>query len=228
MTDWKKYQLKGGWFHLFLPALLVCAVTPVSAGESILPAQPAEILKLLPKTPEGWKLLQSRAENLYSDWIFTEAFREFESLPQTDPAKPNEPPPPPGRTRLRVTDTGYWPAANTMFSNFTPGTQSPEGISKKMFGKYPMLSVKLPGGSERGIVWVKNRFVVVVELENQKPTAMDDWLKAIDLAGLDNVPDGKERKLPSPMRLTVFDEMRPANNRTYTMFPATDNVEIRR
>lgn len=54
--------------------------TSLSAGPC-LPVPPAQLLRFLPDAPKGWELKKSEAYHSFSDWLITNATREYTRVP---------------------------------------------------------------------------------------------------------------------------------------------------
>jgi len=156
-------------------------------------------------------LITSRGENLLSGWLATEVVREYEFQP---PAKdPGAPPLPPKKTFVRISDTGYWQEGKGTSANAKP----PKGAKKGGFQGYPMVQSQHEG-KMRSMITVKDRFIIVVETENQTPRETEEWLKFINYDLLKRLPDDGPTVLPQPVKMIVVDEINPAQSRTYSSY----------
>lgn len=182
-----------------------------------LPAGPVELLKCLPGAPAGWQLKESKANSFYNEWLVSQATRLFEM-----PAKettPSETPPPPSVTRLRLTDTGYYPVLFADFEDFKPGTI---GTLESLFvGTYPAHKMKLADG-ERLRILINNRFVIEVETHHQAANSGLSWLQLFDLVRLIASPATAVEKLPNPLRVVTVDEMDPRLDTSYEISSSSD------
>ena len=186
-------------------------------SDPMVPAKPAEVLPALPPAPQYWKLTKSEAAMFYNDWVSTIASRDYLEVPP--PPKPGETPKPPGITRIRVVDTGYWPPQNAAFENFKPGVDG--NVERTMFYGCPVMHIhRDDDGSnpQNYIIWVRKRFLVNIDLLYQKDTAGEQWARLLNYDILKRLPDTGEKKLPWPLQMIVFDELTPANSHTYRFF----------
>lgn len=188
----------------------LCAQTPSAGHKPILPIGPAELLAFMPTPPKGWELKQSKANENFVQWLTDEAFREYSYTPP--PANADATPAPPLITRIRIMDTGYWPAMTGDFEDFKPEKQ---GTSEKlMMNGFQAIRMSLGTAGERLRISVKRRFVVQVDALNQHANAAVSWAKTIDLAKLSLLPDASPDKLPKPIVLNFIDEINPSKNMT--------------
>jgi hypothetical protein len=185
----------------------------VPTHKPIIPVAPAELIKLLPAVPAGWELKQSRAKSFYNEWLVSQANREF-SHPPLPPQSlsPGATPGPPQITRIRLTDTGYTPALFADFEAFKPGKY---GNTESLYiDSLPARRMTLSDG-ERVRVLVKARFVLEVEVHGQLPNASIAWIKQLNFARLNSVPDSGVEKLPNPVTAVTIDELNPKLNGSY-------------
>jgi hypothetical protein len=199
------------FLHCFFLVFLCAAVAEmVPAHKPIVPLEPADLIKLLPATPQGWELKESKGKSFYNEWLVSQASRQLLQLPQQDSngARPT----PPAMTRLQITDTGYNPALFGDFDQFKPGKYgNTESLS---FGSFPARRMMFSGG-ERLRILVKARFVVEIETGNQVPNATMMWAKLFDFSRLNSIPDNGIETLSNPVTVVSIDEMNPKANSSY-------------
>lgn len=184
----------------------------VAAHRPILPLTPSELIKFLPGTPTGWELKESRAKSFYNEWLVSQASREFSHPADAQSLPPGATPAPPQVTRVRLTDTGYTPALFADFEEFKPGKY---GNTESLYvDSLPARRISLSGG-ERLRVLVKARFVLEVEVHGQPPNASIAWLRQLNFARLNSVPDSGIEKLPNPVTAVTIDELNPKLNGSY-------------
>lgn len=193
----------------------------------VVPLAPAELLSLLPKTPEKWQLKESVANNSFMDWVSSQAQREFNfTPPPAESSKPGDPPPPPLVLRVTLTDTGYYQGLIGDFAESR--TSGGAGTENLMLAGCPARLVMLGQTGERLRVLVKGRYVLQIDVRNQPPNAAQSWLRIVDMARLTALTEDGEEKLPRPFPMTRIDELNPRNN---SVTPATwatqDEVEAR-
>ncbi len=107
----------------------------------ILPAKPEIVLACLPPAPQNWKLTESWARNKFvlTTWQFTLASRRYLEIPPLP--LPGQKPKVPGVTRVMITDTGYCPSPNRLFSDPKSGTgQTRKG---RTLNGYPAIRIHL-------------------------------------------------------------------------------------
>lgn len=200
----------------FLPIIFAVqfasAQTP-PARKPIIPVPPSELIKYLPSAPTGWELKESRAKSFYNEWLVSQASREFtHSPPPTGSRNPGSTPVPQQLTRVRITDTGYSAALFGDFEEFKPGKY---GSTESLYiDTLPARRISFSDG-ERLRVLLKARFVLEVEVRNQPPNAAVAWLKQLNFARLNAVPDSGIEKLPNPVTAVSIDELNPKLNGSY-------------
>ncbi len=191
---------------------------PVSATPSIAPAAhklvlpllPADLLGLLPKTPDKWQLNQSQASNFVMDWASTRAIREFTyTPPPTDTASPGVAPLPLD-LRISITDTGYYQG---LIGDFD-GSPAPKGsaVESLVLNDFPARQVAQGKTGERLRVLVNGRYIVQIEVQNQPANSTQQWLKLVNLTKIAALPTDGEETLPRPYTVIRIDEMNPRNN----------------
>ncbi len=192
------------------------------AHAPIIPLKPEELLPLLPAPPSGWKMAVSQANTSYMGWIQTQAKREFSYTPPAAAGSPaGATPAPPQVTRVRVTDTGYFPSFSGVFDDFKVGVYGNE--ESLMIESLPARRTKLTNGGERLVVFVKRRFLVQIETQNQPANSALAWLKRVDLRHIAAVPDSGSTQLPRPITVSRIDELEPKNNSSSQLYYANDN-----
>jgi hypothetical protein len=193
------------------------------AQQPIMPLKPSELLAYAPQAPvskdKKWEVVRSLANNDLIDWPICITIREFKYTPTPDPNHPNAPPKEPETTRIKITDTGYWPAFRNMFTNFEPGTFGP--AQKKLIQSWPAIEMYADQdkpSNGRLFVLIKQRFLVEIATTNQPQSALEDWLKTIDLSKLASVPDDGARVIPNPVIIAFVDELNPKSMRSYPLY----------
>lgn len=195
-----------------LTVLFLCSavaeMTP--AHKPIVPLEPSDLIKLLPGTPQGWELKESKGKSFYNEWLVSQVSRQFTQLPQ--PNSGGAKPPQPAMTRIQLTDTGYSPALFGDFDQFKPGKYgTTENLS---FDSFPARRVITADG-ERLRILVKARFVIEVETHNQAPNAAISWAKVCDFNRLTSLPETGIEKLANPVTVRSIDELNPKLNSSY-------------
>lgn len=182
--------------------------------EPFLPASPRDLLPALPATPQDWKLVASQGQNYYSEWLQTEVQRKYEQvLPPNAPASST-----PEKTHVRITDTAYWPAANRMFLNTEPLDEK-SGISRSEWRGMPLIEIPPADGNPLIVkLWFKKRYIMTLFLWGQKSKDAEKWLRLIDFALLEKIPDKGEKVLPQPMTIQCVDELHPEESRSFSLF----------
>lgn len=179
----------------------------------IVPLEPAQVLKLLPATPKGWELKESKAKSFYNEWLVSQAARKYtQTIPPDPKAAPGATPAPQPMTRVRVTDTGYNPALFGDFDEFRPGKYG--NTESFFYNSLPARRMALNDG-ERLRILFKARFIVEVETHNQAPNAALGWAKIFDFGRLNSVPDSGAETLANPVTVMSIDELNPKANGSY-------------
>jgi len=210
-----------------LPSIFLVLISGASlvAQEPVLPLPPAEVIKFLPPAPPGWETVRSTADNFLSDWVATNAVREYKfTPPPKSAADPTAPLPPPQFIRIRITDSGYWPQFRRLFEGFTPGKSG--DAERLLIDSHPAIKVtstrKVEGKDDeelaRILLLVNNRFIVQLETTNAQPKDLEDWLKKIDFAKLARVPSEGVTEIPVPVMIVKIDELNPKKTRSYPLF----------
>lgn len=191
------------------------------ARKPIVPIAPIEILKLLPLTPNGWEMKESKAKSFYNEWLVSQASRQFvQPQPSNPTANPAAQTLPPQITQFRLTDTGYNPALFGDFDQFKPGKYG--NTESLAFGSFPARRMTFSGG-ERLRILIKARFVVEVETHNQAPNAAMLWARQFDFSRLNSIPDTGIEKLSNPVTVVSIDEMNPKANSSYQVSWSTQD-----
>lgn len=197
---------------LAVVVLLLSVRTDAKANpDPIQPLSPQELLKILPSAPEGWKMNVSNARNSFADWLSAMAIREFEFVV---PAQSGNATKAPSQTaRVMVSDGGYAPPIGAAFRNFSVGKQG--NVEKTMFEGFPAIYFAAKEyESLRLMLWIKNRFFVLIETTGQKRDDLEAWACRINLAGLRAIPE-EGSPLPNPVQIVRIDEINRANERSY-------------
>ena len=186
-----------------------------AARKPVAPLTPAELIKLLPLAPAGWSLKESKATSFYSDWLISQATRQLEAPPLSGAAPSVAAPATPIQmTRIRLTDTGHYPVLAADFEGFRPGKY---GTMESLYiGGLPARRAILHDG-ERLRVLVNNRFIVEIEVHNQRADAAMNWLQLFDVRRLVSAPETATDKLPNPIRVNSVDELNPKANRSFEL-----------
>lgn len=197
-----------------LASLILAARTPPKPA---LPTSPVELLKYLPNAPEGWQLKESKANSFYSEWLVSQATRVFEM--RASKASSATPEPAASVTRIRLTDTGYYPVLFADFDKFAPGKYGK--IESLYMATFPARRVTLPDG-ERLRILINKRFVVEIENLHQPPNSGTEWLQYFDLAALGAAPATAVDILPNPLSVENVDEMNPKANSSYEVSSSSE------
>lgn len=189
-----------------------------SEVKSVEPVSPRDLLTVLPSTPNGWKMTVSRSSNSLSTWLTATAVREFEytSQPEMGSGSSNIE----GlrqTTRYMISDSGYAPPSGDLFRDFKVGKE--RGVERLiMWGMPAMRFEAKPGGAERLIFWIKNRFLVTIETKNQRTTKIDSWARLINFSTLAALAQSATRPLSNPVTITNVDEVNKEGNRSYQLY----------
>ena len=180
---------------------------------------PGELLKLMPSSPDGWKLVASSGQNDLTDSLGTETFavRDYVDTkpPPTPPTGVPSAPPLPAKTRLTLIDTGFDPSALAGFTNFKPETTAGEGnIRRFLMEGHPATLVVRSSGKQVLKINLASRFLAIVELENQPETAQKFWVDLLNLPSLTQAATTAPREPipPRKVRLVHVDELNPQSN----------------
>ena len=188
-----------------------------AAHRQVLPLLPAQLLGLLPKTPDQWQLKQSQASNFVVDWASTRAIREFSYTPPA--ANPGDTPPPPLDLRISITDTGYYQGLMSDFDGLpTAKNSTVEGL---VLNGFPARQVAQGRNGGRLRVLINGRYVVQVEVQNQPVSSAQQWLKLVDLNKVASLPTEGDPTLPRPYTIIRIDEINPRNSSTSEVTFAT-------
>ena len=203
---------------LFVGVLTVVPLLTVSAQTTPPPRTPvgaAELFACLPPAIREWQLTQSQAKSTFSEWLKTEATREFTGPPPPlTPGSTTVGPPP--KTKITIIDTGFYPAFCGVFQDFQPGPAE-GGIEKLMVSSLPATRSAAADGSVQLQAFVARRFIVRIRIDHQPGKKPDDWLSAVNLAGLNALATKGNAKLPDPLPMFVIDELNPKRSRSYQM-----------
>ena len=194
------------------PAPTLATSTPASTStpvvhRQVLPIPPAQLLALLPKTPDKWQLKQSQASNFVVDWASARANREFVYTPPA--SNPADAPPPPLNLRVSITDTGYYQGLMSDFEGL-PGPKSP--VEALVLNGFPARQVTLGKTGARLRVLVNGRYVVQIEVQNQPVSSAQQWLRLVEVSKVASLPTEGDPTLPRPYTIIRIDEVNPQNN----------------
>ncbi|MEY2480535.1 MAG: hypothetical protein QOI04_1462 [Verrucomicrobiota bacterium] len=200
------------YFLLLLFSVCSLEAQLAPAHKPIVPLQPPDLIKLLPPTPNGWEMKESKAKSFYNEWLVSQASRQFvQPQPPSSSAGPGGQRPP-QITHLRLTDTGFNPALFGDFEQFKAGKYgNTESLS---FNAFPARRITFADG-ERLRILIKARFIVEVETHNQAPNAAMLWAKQFDFSRLNSIPDAGVEKLANPLTVFSIDELNPKANSSY-------------
>jgi hypothetical protein len=198
----------------FLSALLCTssamlhAAEPASASR-VMPVAPVDLLRLLPPSPPGWKIIQSVATQQRGNWLMTIAMRSYVLTPETDSTKTDHKI---MKTSIRLIDTGREPSFLTPFEGFREsGSNSEESM---LYRKVPV-KVKSQSGRESVDALIDGRFLLRLDLINQPSGNWKIWMDAFPLPQFASIPASPAvAELPSALQIQTVDELNPANNRT--------------
>lgn len=219
-------------FFRFALSIAAVAVTIAVAWRStalaqetppVMPADARALLAVLSPGDADWKLTESRARSDYnSEWVQVIATRVWEGQPI--PAAASGGPALVPKTAVTLTDTGGFPAFNSMFLV----TGNPD---RTTIGTFPAIKDSSPpAGRENLFVWVAGRFILRIETEHQPRGAAEAWLgriKTAELQALAAKAGTRVARLPNPVPMFRVDELNPRLNRAWSL-AWTDEETIRR
>lgn len=176
---------------------------------AMLPVDPRELLSLLPKGVEGWKMTRSIAENRYDEWLSSVAERNFER------PRPKDPEGTIMKASIRIEDTGGFRPALGMFEDFAPATG--DGFEKKFIGENPAIIINYGEEDFEIQLLADKRFIVRISCEFQPRRFSKEWLDRVDFTGLSRIPKTPAAPLPEEITMVRFDELNEKKNRSYSL-----------
>jgi hypothetical protein len=186
----------------------IAAVTRADTPPS-LPASPANLLQVLPQTPNRWTLTQSQARTVLSGWLQTRAVRVFQAPPPTDGTTAV------GSVEIAVLDTGGFRQSLGDFTDFKPGKSGP--IERLLIAGYPALQIPDLGGNPRTQILLASRYIVGVKIIGLPAEKIEPWLRALHFDLLPRRTSADSDALPTVVTLESIDELHPERNRTYSV-----------
>jgi hypothetical protein len=201
-------------FTIFLGAALAVMSGPLSAQSgkgAFVPAKPEDLLKILPKRSEGWKLTSSTGKVSFGSWVMTRGQRIFERVPVEGKDPPAE------LTTLTVTikDTGRYGESLSMFEEFELDGEDVDGFKSLKIQSYPAYLIDIGEGEQMLTIMVNTRFLVEFKTKGMPTDELAPWLKAFNFAALAGMSDGTVTTLPAKISLGTIDEMNPERSRVY-------------
>lgn len=195
----------------FLTFLTLFASVEEAAAQAkpkgIVPAEPETLLKVLPRNVEEWTLVKSVGTQDQDEWLYSVANRVFtRERPESDPG-------PTMKTSIKVTDTGGFAKAMSLYANFAPATGN--RFEKKYIDSYPAILIQYGPEKFETELLVNNRFIVEIILENQPSKFTKEWLKQINFNQLSRVNKGPVVGLPEIVEVRKVDELNEDKNRKY-------------
>jgi hypothetical protein len=148
-------------------SVLLLTTLPAFAEKVILPLSPPALLALLAPAPENWKLIKSKASNVYSGNLICVADRQFESVPpDTDTGSKKEK----MVLTVQLTDTGK---ASNRIAIFDP---KQAGAVINMMEGFPFLKIPAISG-EKTLLLVDGRFILSIELPGSEKGIVEKYIK---------------------------------------------------
>lgn len=201
-------------FAFIAAVILGLSTNPVRAQQGtspavsrVLPIAPAELLRLLPAPPAGWKMTTSMATNQVSSWLITMAQRQFES---SQPAAGGPQNGQPSRTTILLVDTGFDASVAGAFADFRPTASV--GLTKFVYLNCPAIRRQSSSSTDSIQLLIANRFLLTVEVENQQKDAVLGWIQRVPLDRYRIPSGGVLSNLPPTVVIKTVDELNPTNN----------------
>lgn len=184
----------------------------------VVPVEPKDLLALLPKAPENWKLLASRSynETVAQPGLITVAIREY----RIDPPPTTLPngtlvPAEPKTMNLTLIDTGLDISYSPSFKAIRE--KAPPRSNEKRYFLADLPAAEMASGKKRIIVvGFSDRFLLTFTAENVEEKEMTEWIERLNFLDLAAAAKSAPRE-PAPRRtlnLTWLDELDPRSNRT--------------
>jgi hypothetical protein len=200
------------------------------------PLAPADLLALLPGTPENWKLTASNGLEKLSVNLAPETFvtRQYLFVPPPPTDGVIIPPGPDKTIQLTLIDTGNDPTRFGAFNGFKidngPSSPSSGTTAYKNFMADGLQVVQYQKDSLCTInIAVSERILLFMRLDNVDDRTRDKWLKIINLpklaqtcAQLPKVP-----LVTGMLTMQSIDELNPKVNST-SQFPYTTKADLQR
>jgi len=214
------------WVLLFLAnaGLMNSLYSQSTKNKVVMGVPPATLLEIMPKPPNGWKLISSVGTNEISAFpaLLTFAIREYRFDPP--PAQPGDPIPLPKITKITLLDTAYDPDRAFVFDSFHETGPAGPNIKRFTVEGIPFVdqmvsaSLRIVSGAFDG------RFIITATLENQTKEDRDAWLAALDVASLTSWMKRAPQVPPTPdfFKVSRIDELHPETNQSLTVSYMTE------
>jgi len=188
--------------------ILLIASTTALADNVVLPVPPTDLISLLAPAPEGWKVVKSRAGNVFSGNLISIADRQFELVP---PQAPDGSKPEKSVLTIQLTDTGKAPQRLAIFDPATAGQ------SLSTIAGFPAIKVPEPGG-DKALILIKGRLLLSVQGRNAKPDVVDRYItQAVALIQKTQLPQQPVPDITKPLSYIeeIVDELNPKLSRKF-------------
>lgn len=210
-------MIRSPW--LFLVFAFVGAAW-IRSAEPVVPVTPSELLAVLPATPQDWTLARSEAETSLDQWLRTRATRVYKvALPPNGASNPALPAT--ASVEISITDTGGFPSAIADFADFQPGKNGP--LERLYISNLPAQVINLSADEVLIQALAVQRFLIEVTVKSLPNAKIESWLRLLRFDAL-NLSGPARTKLPSPVQLTLVDELHPERNRSNTIHGGTSSV----
>lgn len=194
---------------------IVVAQEKLSSAQ-VLPLNPAEILKLLPREVEDWRLMKSFGETQYEERLSTVVERHFEKKkPEGEEGELM-------KTTLSIEDTGLMGRSPELFVNFSE--EKGEGYEKRFEDGLPMTLIHYGPEEFDVMILAAKRFVVRVHCVNQPRQFLGKWLKRIPFDKIAGIKGVEIPELPEVVTMIRLDELNPEGSRTFELAVASGEI----
>jgi hypothetical protein len=195
---------------LILVTLGFAGISFAAERQAFLPLKPGELLNVLPPTPSGWKLTRSEAETNFGGWYETRASRSFEAPADVASTGGSG-----GRVEVSVVDTGGFQRSLVAFANFK--TEKSEGFEKALLGSIPIIHFAGANDERASQALVDQRYLVEIQIAGLPQQTAEMWLRTLKFRAVPPQPNPSRIAVPKEVRLHFIDELKPSNNRAYTV-----------
>ncbi len=207
-------QRRGAGLVLTLILALTVLIGSTLQAGPCLPAHPKDVLRFLPDAPPGWEIKKSEARHSFSDWLTTNATREYTRVlaegasPPADGADGAAVP----SVSLRFTDTGRYPRYTEIFKNFKVGKDG--HIQGVTIASYPAYVHDLGVGNSMVEVLIEKRFLARFRFQNEPVKSVTDWIRAMNFDAIRAAPGADVTELPEEAELVTIYELQPEKNKS--------------
>lgn len=186
------------------------------------PTSPKDLIKALPAKVEGWELTRSQGKTDLGLWLETLVTREFVPLQKEETSGPI----PPSKVRLSILDTGGAKGTDLdLFDDFVPQVSVEGGYEYLFLSGQPAIITTLSKNEFEVQLLADDRFIISLFLAHTPRKELKTWLKRIETAKLESIPDTPHISLPDSFNSVQFNELTPGKSRNMVVGTSHEETE---